>query len=179
MPSLARTTDDPAVRLIERTGWSDAARDDFTAFDAAFFTHVRQILRGEVPRRLLAELDLGLELTEFHALTAIHRIGLGLGRGRAEPATVGLLAEEMAIDPSRASRLATALIARGFLVRGAAQDDGRKSVLIPTAQAEAAFAAFREARWAHMLAHFEGWTEEEVATFTRLFERFVAARQDG
>lgn len=165
--------DDPVGEMIADAGYGSRAAEAFAEFDAAYFQHVRMVLRGEMPRQLLAELGLELDLTQFHALTAIRRIGAGIGRDRPQAPTVGLLAEELALDPSRASRLASELIAKGYLRRAADQEDGRKSILEPTAKAEDAFAAFRVARWRRMLGAFEGWSEDEVETFATLFSRFV------
>ena len=178
MPAFSHSSappTDPVAALIEAAGYGQASAAAFAAFDSAYFQQVRMVLKGEVPRQLLAELNLDLDLTEFHALTAIHRIEAGIGRAAPEPPTVGLLAEELAIDPSRASRLAAELIGKGYLRRAADQGDGRKSVLQPTRRAEEAFGAFRAARWRRMLAAFDGWTEAEIATFAKLFARFVGS----
>ncbi|GGL69793.1 hypothetical protein GCM10011392_25380 [Wenxinia marina] len=164
--------------MIAEAGHEGATADAFASFDAAFFQFIRMIRMGEVPRKIMARLGLDLDIAQFHMLVAIHRIAGGIGRERAEAATVGLVAEELAIDPSRASRIASDLIQRGYLRREAAQDDGRKSVLVLTHKADDAFAEFRAARWERMLAAFDGWSEEEIATFSRLFARFVAAHRD-
>lgn len=170
---------EPMGALIAEAGFDESAAEAFAAFDAAYFQHVRMVIRGEMPRQVLAELGLELDLTEFHALTAIRRIGAGIGRAQPQAPTVGLLAEELAVDASRASRLASALIAKGHLRRAADQEDGRKSVLELTPLAEDALAAFRAARWRRMLAAFDGWSETDIATFAQLYSRFVESYRRG
>ena len=145
------------------------------ALDAEMFGWHRRVVKGELPGRLIAELGLELELSQFSALTAVNRIVQGIGRDRPALATVGLLAEEMSIDPSRASRIASGLIAAGWLRRAAAQDDGRKAVLEFTDMARDVFARFREAKWAKMLSVFEGWSEDDIRDFARLFARYSEA----
>jgi DNA-binding MarR family transcriptional regulator len=86
---------------------------------------------------------------------------------------VGLLAEELDIDPSRASRIASDLIARGYVRREAAQDDGRKSILVLTDAAWAVLGQMREQKWSKMSALFEGWSEDEILAFSRLFLRYI------
>ncbi|SHJ12811.1 MarR family winged helix-turn-helix transcriptional regulator [Wenxinia saemankumensis] len=147
--------------------------EDFGAIEAAHFQFARMTYRGEVPRRLIAELGLDLDLAQFHVLMSVKRLNLGIGRDGPCEATVGLLAEEMEIDPSRASRIAADLIGRGYLRREAAQDDGRKSVLVLTPRALDELRGFREARWGRLMKGMEGWTAEEVESFARLFPRFV------
>lgn len=160
---------------LEREGHSGASIEALLALDAEMFVWHRRMAKGELAGRLLADLDIDLEVAQFHALTAIGRIENGLGRERAAPATVGLLAGEMAIDPSRASRLATGLIEQGWLRREAAQEDGRKIVLVLTDKARAMFRAFRAAKWARLQQVFSDWSDADIATFSRLFVRYSEA----
>ncbi len=125
-----------------------------------------------MPGRLIAELGLDLELSQFFALAAIHRIWDGVGRAAPEAATIGLLASELAIDPSRASRIAADLVAKGYLRRELVQADGRKTVLALTDQAVTTFAAFRNRRWDKMLDLFRDWSPEDIECFARLFRRY-------
>lgn len=158
---------------LAAAGHGPAAIEALLALDTEMFAWHRQTMKGELALRLLAELGLDLELSQFHALTAIARITHGVGRDRAEPATVGLLAEDLAIDPSRASRIASGLIAAGWVRRDAAQDDGRKTVLLLTDKAHAVFVRFRAAKWEKLIAVFAEWSAEEIETFSRLFARYA------
>lgn len=160
-------------RLAE-AGHSPEAAAALIDLDGAVFLWHRMAMKGEVPGRLIAELGLDLELSQFYALTAILRIQSGIGR-QAEPATIGLMADEMSIDPSRASRIATDLIARGYLRREAAQEDGRKSILTLTPKATEAFAAYRDLKWRKLVQVFAGWEETEIRQFAGLFGRYTDA----
>ncbi|MCA8878780.1 MAG: MarR family transcriptional regulator [Rhodobacteraceae bacterium] len=141
--------------------------------DSALFQWLRMAMKGEGPGKLVAELGLGLEPSQFFALTALTRIECGIGRAGPEAPTVGLLAEEMAIDPSRASRIAADLIGQGFLVREADQSDGRKTILRPTEKALSAMAAFRDLKWTRFLEIFRGWDEADITAFAGLFGRYL------
>jgi len=156
-------------------GKSPEAVDALLRLDSAMFLWHRMAMKGEVPGRLIAELGLDLDLTQFYCLTAINRIRAGIGRPEPQPATIGLLAEEMNIDPSRASRLAADLIAQGYLRREAVQEDGRKSVLVLTDKAVTAFTAFRDRKWEKLVQVYAGWTDAELDLFSSLFTRYCAA----
>ncbi len=78
----------------------------------------------------------------------------------------------MTIDPSRASRIATGLIAGGWVERAVAQEDGRKSVLLLTDKAHDAFERFRVAKWDKLLSVFADWSEDDIRAFARLFTRY-------
>jgi DNA-binding MarR family transcriptional regulator len=171
---LPKDFQDQAAEQLARAGRSSEATDALLALDRALFLWHRRVVKGEMPGRLLQELGLGLELAQFHALTAVSRIEAGIGRERGEAATVGLLAEELSLDPSRASRIAADLIAKGYLRREADQTDGRRIVLRLTEEARKALRALRERKWEKLVGVFEDWSDEDIAAFARLFERYRA-----
>lgn len=157
---------------LEASGFSEDAAIALLSFDADHFHFVRRVMKGDVPQSLMDEIDAGLEATQFHALSAIMRIRSGYGR-TAQEATVGLLAEEMALDPSRASRIAADLVERGLLARAVSQEDGRRSVLVPTEAAWSLLDAFLTAKWQRTMKLFSAWSEEDILTFSRLFSRYT------
>lgn len=138
------------------------------ALDRAFFQWHRMALKGEMMGRLLDELGIDLEVGQFRALGVLGRI-----REAGGSPTVGRLAEELALDPSRASRIAADLVARGYVAREAAQDDGRKTVLAVTPLARRELARFGELRRAKQAEVFADWPEGDVAAFARLFAAYV------
>lgn len=164
----------PIAPPLAASSLSEPAKQALMELDAAMFQWHRKLAKGELTGRLLAETDLDLEPSLFQGLMAVMRITHGVGRDRTQEPTVGLLAEEMAIDPSRASRIASELIARGFVQRAAAQDDGRKSVLLLTAKGKGAFETVRDLRWTHMVEMFSDWSESDIERFSDLFGRYVA-----
>lgn len=154
---------------------SEEAKKSLADMDVAMFRWLRKLTKGEMTGRLLAATDLDLEPALFQGLMAVVRITHGVAREAPQEPTVGLVAEELNIDPSRASRIASELIARGFIERAAAQDDGRKSVLLLTDKGRNAFEQVRELRWNRILRAFEGWSEQDIKVFSRLFIRYADA----
>jgi DNA-binding MarR family transcriptional regulator len=153
-------------------GFSEDAAIALMSLDADMFHHVRRVMKGDVPQSLLDELGTDLETTQFHALSALTRIRNGYGRPNAEEPTVGLLAEELAVDPSRASRIASDLVERGYLARAVSQADGRRSVLELTPKADALFAAFHRAKWQRSMRMYQGWSTADIVAFARLFAKY-------
>ncbi len=136
-------------------------------FDTANFQWNRVVGKGEMLAAILRGLGLDLEPAHFHGLIAMLRIRCGVGRPATEP-TIGLVAEEMSVDPSRASRIVADLVGRGFVRREAMQQDGRKSVLSVTARGQGA-ARCRPARemarsWREV---FRDWDPADIASFAR------------
>ncbi|WP_348640376.1 MarR family winged helix-turn-helix transcriptional regulator [Marivivens donghaensis] len=159
--------------LMAELGFSPEVVEAMLQFDAANFTWHRIATKGDVPTRILDEIGLDIDPIQFSAMAAINRIKWGIGRDAPEQVTIGALAEEMNIDPSRASRIASDLISRGLVQRQAAQDDGRKSILVLTDEARTAFRQYKEVKWRKQLEIFQGWSDEEIQSFTALYERFV------
>jgi DNA-binding MarR family transcriptional regulator len=157
---------------IEAAGYSTAVAQALLALDAEHFHYVRRVMKGDIPQSLMEELDAGVEATHFHALSAIMRIQNGYGRPAPQEVTVGLLAEELNLDPSRASRIAADLVERGLVERAVSQEDGRRSVLQPTAAAGALLEAFLMAKWQRTMKLFASWSEADIVAFATLFGRY-------
>jgi DNA-binding MarR family transcriptional regulator len=89
--------------------------------------------------------------------------------------TVGVVAERLAVDPSVASRMVTDCIGAGYLVRGASQSDGRRTVLRLSPEGVATLERFRR----HQRTAFEyitrEWPERERLEFARLLLKYVDA----
>ncbi|WP_246108157.1 MarR family winged helix-turn-helix transcriptional regulator [Saccharothrix saharensis] len=91
----------------------------------------------------------------------------------SEGVTVGLVADRIGLDPSRASRMVGSAIQAGYLERVASQTDGRRIQLRLTGEgADLARRAhlFRQAFLGQAIAH---WSDRDRAELARLFSRFV------
>lgn len=173
-----RTTHNPHAGLpdwLAARGYGPDAARDLIAFDVAYFQWVRLVMRGELRDVLLQALDDPLDPATFHGLTAVARIATGLGRAAPEDPTVGLVAEEMGVDPSRASRIVADLVARGLVERAVAQSDARKTVLRLTPLGIATLHRVRDTKWTMLSDVFDGWTEAEIGSFSTLFRRYAEA----
>lgn len=158
-------------------GRSQAAIAALLEVDQVLFLWRRALAKGELVAAVLAALGADVEVAEFSALAAVGRIIHGLDRPAPGEATVGALAQEMGIDPSRASRLAGQLTAKGYLRREVAQSDARKAILVPTKAARALMAAFRDHKWDRYEQVFAGWSDADLVTFAGLLERYLEAER--
>ncbi len=161
------------VAHAEALGMTTGAAEALIGIDAALFAWRRRMLKGEMVHSILTDLGLDIEPTEFEALTALSRLKWGVyGMSRTDVA-VGDIAEEMAIDPSRASRLVASLVAKGYVRRDVAQDDARKTVLKLTPASLALFDAVMALKWHLLFAAFRDWSDSDIADFERLFSRYL------
>ncbi|PTQ71350.1 MarR family winged helix-turn-helix transcriptional regulator [Celeribacter persicus] len=177
--TLSQTSPDPRVRagvpdFLHDEGFSDAAIEALLALDLSLFQWRRMAEKGEFKGKVLEGTSEKLEPAILQGLLSIAQISAGLGRDVAEPPTIGMVAEVMAVDPSRASRIVSELVSRGYVTRQAVQEDARKSVLVMTPKARAFLRDFTLSKWRLFSQAFLGWSGEEIATFSDLFGRYVS-----
>ncbi|PDT17273.1 MarR family transcriptional regulator [Rhizobium sp. J15] len=123
-------------------------------------------------RRLIGRLAIqsaapGLELSHLDVLDAVRR---------AQPAgevTVGMIAEMLRIDPSRASRVVAEMVGRNVLRREASQADARRIVVVITPAGQDLLAAILTQKLAIISEIVSDWPDEDVERFAALFERFI------
>ncbi|MCX8998535.1 MarR family winged helix-turn-helix transcriptional regulator [Rhizobiaceae bacterium BDR2-2] len=146
--------------------------DDGQATEAAIEAISRTIsrLRVLIGRRIISRLALanvtpGLELSHVDVLDAIRRID--------GEATVGAIAEQLRIDPSRGSRLVADMVAGGVLYRLASQEDGRRSVIELTELGERLLKEMRDIKDSVIRQAVADWPEEDIEVFAALYARFV------
>lgn len=90
----------------------------------------------------------------------------------------GSLADCLHSDPSTVSRKVAALVKDGLLERRADPDDGRASLLVLTAKADARLAEHNHIRNEYFGHLLDGWTHDEVRQFAASLARFTEAYDD-
>ncbi|OWU70454.1 hypothetical protein ATO3_20745 [Marinibacterium profundimaris] len=91
---------------------------------------------------------------------------------------VSTIAARLRIDPSRASRLVSELITKELAQRSVSQRDARRTIVELTERGEAIVFAARRFKFLVLGEFLSGWTDEEIAAFVPLMERFVAWTDD-
>ncbi|TLF76006.1 MarR family winged helix-turn-helix transcriptional regulator [Nocardia cyriacigeorgica] len=95
--------------------------------------------------------------------------------GATTDPTVSTVAEALAVDRPRASRLVAAAVDAGYLERIADQSDGRRSLLAVTPAGRAVLRSAHQRRIDAFASAMHDWTETDRARFADLLTRFVAA----
>ncbi|WP_170295029.1 MarR family winged helix-turn-helix transcriptional regulator [Paracoccus aestuariivivens] len=93
----------------------------------------------------------------------------------AAEVSVGDIARHLHIDPSRASRLAAAMVEQGFLIRAVSQRDARRAVLQRSATGDEIFVEIRRVKTELIREIVGDWPEERVSAFAESFEDFTTA----
>jgi DNA-binding MarR family transcriptional regulator len=170
LPALACTTigDQELVALARSRGLSEEAAKAVAAIDGVMARIRRNIMRREFGRVVLAQIAPDLEVAHMDVISAIaHR-----AEGDAEEVTVGLIAERLGIDPSRASRVSADVVDRGFARRVASQQDARRICLELTPKGKRFVDAIRQSKMATFASALGQWEESELIVFANLLDRF-------
>ncbi|WP_158813313.1 MarR family winged helix-turn-helix transcriptional regulator [Methylocapsa sp. S129] len=170
-PALCQGDPDLAD-LALRSGLSEAAAKAVAAIDAVMIKVRRSIQRRDFGRLILARIDPSLEVSHLDAIIAIAH-NPGAGAAPQDEVTVGIIAERLGIDPSRASRISADLVERGYAFRVASQLDARRICLQLTARGERFVTAVRQTKWRIFAGSLAQWDEQDLVTFAALLERFA------
>lgn len=164
-------------RLKEELAQAGISEDSSQAaldIDAVLQVWRRKIFKRELGHRALAELGLPVDLPQLDVLMAVRAPENEFRDEETGETMVSTVAQRLNIDPSRASRMTSDLIARGLLCRAASQADARRTVLELTEKGERVVEAVRTYKFLTMGSYLQGWTAEEIRTFLPLLERFSA-----
>ena len=173
LPYFCRTPgDQEMVDIALANGLSPRAAEAVAAIDAVMHKVRRSIQRRDFGRRVLAKLDGDLDVAHLDTISAIAHNPVWSDVAKDEEVTVGLIAERLGIDPSRASRLSADVVERGYARRVASQADARRICLELTEKGERFVAAVRRNKWELFAGALGQWSEQELVVFAALLDRF-------
>jgi DNA-binding MarR family transcriptional regulator len=168
----APPTSEAKVReLATEHGLSLAAADAIASIDVAMTRIRRSMARRELARTVMAKLDADLDIAHLDVISAISGFACDPVPPNTE-VTVGFVAEQMNVDPSRASRLVAEVVDRGYARRVASQQDSRRICLELTEEGEAFVDSFRAIKWNTFASSLGTWSEADLKTFAKLIDRF-------
>lgn len=123
--------------------------------------------RRVIGRLAIQKVAPGLELTHLDVLDAVRR-GEIIGE-----VTVGVIADTLRIDPSRASRIVAEMVAKNVLRRKASQTDARRIIVVMTALGQRLVAELHALKQSIVESVVADWPPEDIEIFSKLFEKYV------
>ncbi len=168
---MTRATTEQLSGLLHEAGIDDATAAAVVEIDALLQNWRRRALKRELGHRALADLRIGLDLAQLDVLFAIEGATEEFGDQIGET-MVATVAERLAIDPSRASRLVAELVELGFARRAVSQADARRTIIVLTARGSAVVNAVRAYKLLVMGDFLSGWDRAELAAFIPSLRRF-------
>lgn len=166
--------DDEMRDFLSRAGIDPGAVDSALEIDAVIQQWRRRFRKRELGASALRDLQLAdqLDLAQLDVLIAIWAPSNEFGDRAGKETMVATVAERLGIDPSRASRLVSDLIAKGLARRAVSQQDARRTIVELTDDGTAVVRAVRRYKFLVMGDFLSGWSAEERDTFLPLLDRF-------
>lgn len=129
-------------------------------------------MRVLIKSRAISRFAMGTKAPDLDAsyIDAIELVGRGQRDGEV---TIGLVAEKMRMDPSRASRVVSHLVEQGMFRREVSQTDARRSVIVLTDKGQDVLCEKRRVKLQLLDKVFSNWSDEEIAQFATLYSRFI------
>jgi len=168
--------EDERLAALESAGIGRDAARAIAEIDVTMQRIRRGISKREFASALVMSLGPDIELQHLDAMGAIANWG---HPSQDNEVTVGLVAERLNIDPSRASRLVSEIVDRGYAKRVASQEDARRICLELTDEGRRFTEQFRIRKWQMLARAMSTWKEDEIIIFARLLDRFSHWGRDG
>ena len=154
--------------LLSKAGIDSSTATAVMEIDALLQQWRRRAMKRELANTALADLKVGIDLAQFDVL-AVVEAPTGEATGETMVATV---AERLAIDPSRASRLVSEMVEKGFARRAVSQADARRTIIELTDQGRSVVDAVRAYKFLIMGEFLGAWDKAELETFVPMLKRF-------
>lgn len=166
--------DDEMRDFLHRAGIEPGAVDSALEIDGVMQQWRRRWNKRELGNSALRHLQLTdrLDLAELDVLMAIWAPSKEFHCKAGQETMVSTVAERLTIDPSRASRLVSELIAKGLARRAVSQQDARRTIVELTEDGKTIVRAVRRYKFLLMGDFLSGWSQEERDTFLPLLARF-------
>ena len=152
--------------LLEH-GLSPAAAQATVDIDRTMTQIRNSMARRSLGRMALRDLGIDIETADLDIISAVEA-----GPAGGDEVTVGMVAERLSIDPSRASRIVADAVDKGIIRRVASQADARRIGIELTELGLGYAQAVRRHKWKVFADALGQWPEEDLVTFARLFQRF-------
>lgn len=157
---------------LTRSGKDSDLADALMRIDMVVQNWRRQMHKRELGHRALRALGLDIELAQVDTLFAIDAPHLAADADDREETMVSTVAERLAIDPSRASRLVAEMVNAGYARRAVSQRDARRAILELTPAGEAVVVSVQKYKWLLLGEFFSGWSKADIDAFVPLLERY-------
>lgn len=158
--------------LLRKAGIAEATVDAVVGIDALMQNWRRRAIKRELGHRALLDLKIDIDLAQLDVLSAIEASTDEFGDMADGETKVATVAERLAIDPSRASRVVRELVDMGYARRAVSQADARRTIVELTDAGQTILEAVRAYKFLIMGDFLNGWPPEDLARLLPLLRKF-------
>ncbi len=129
-------------------------------------------MRLMIGRRFIGKLAISrlsgnMELSHLDVIAMVRRLADG------QEATIGAIAEQLRVDPSRSSRIVADLVRQGLLRREVSQEDARRTIVVITPLGQALLKKVEDVKHETIQGIVADWPQEDIERFAELYDRFL------
>lgn len=146
---------------------ADLAADTIARIGNAMARMRLMIGRRFIGNLVISRVGGGMELSHLDVVGTVRRLQAN------QEATVGAIAEELRVDPSRSSRIVADLVRRGLLKREVSQEDARRAIIVITPVGHDLLKKADEVKRDTIRDIVADWPAEDVERFAELYDRFI------
>jgi DNA-binding MarR family transcriptional regulator len=165
--------------LFIDAGYSPEAAAAIVSIDATMQRIRRGFTKREFVAEVLKQMGNGIDLQQLDVMSAVSHWHPATPDDADREVTVGTIAERLGIDPSRASRLVSDVVDKGYIRREASQADSRRIVLVATEKGWEFGEEFRRRKGEMLARALKTWSEDELVLFDELLDRYSRWGREG
>ena len=165
--------------LFIDAGYSPEAAAAIVSIDATMQRIRRGFTKREFVAEVLKQMGNGIDLQQLDVMSAVSHWHPATPDDADREVTVGTIAERLGIDPSRASRLVSDVVDKGYIRREASQADSRRIVLVATEKGWEFGEEFRRRKGEMLASALKTWSEAELVLFDELLDRYSRWGREG
>lgn len=154
--------------MTDQTGSQEPAIDETITFIGRSMGRMRLMIgRRFIGKLAISRVGASMELSHLDVIAMVRRLGDG------QEVTIGAIAEQLRVDPSRSSRIVADLVRQGLLRREVSQEDARRTIVVITPRGQALLEKVDEVKRETIREIVADWPQEDIERFAELYDRFI------
>lgn len=154
--------------MTDQTGSQEPAIDETITLIGRSMGRMRLMIgRRFIGKLAISRVGASMELSHLDVIAMVRRLGDG------QEVTIGAIAEQLRVDPSRSSRIVADLVRQGLLRREVSQEDARRTIVVITPLGQALLEKVDEVKRETIREIVADWPQEDIERFAELYDRFI------
>ncbi|PZU82392.1 MAG: MarR family transcriptional regulator [Shinella sp.] len=154
--------------MTDQNGSQEPAIDETISLIGRSMGRMRLMIgRRFIGKLAISRVGASMELSHLDVIAMVRRLGDG------QEVTIGAIAEQLRVDPSRSSRIVADLVRQGLLRREASQEDARRTIVVITPLGQEFLDKLDEVKRETIREIVSGWPKDDVERFAELYDRFI------
>ncbi|NGO63449.1 winged helix-turn-helix transcriptional regulator [Rhizobium daejeonense] len=154
--------------MTDQTGSQEPAIDETITLIGRSMGRMRLMIgRRFIGKLAISRVGASMELSHLDVIAMVRRLGDG------QEVTIGAIAEQLRVDPSRSSRIVADLVRQGLLRREVSQEDARRTIVVITPFGQKLLEKVDEVKRETIREIVADWPQGDIERFAELYDRFI------